>query len=190
MTCIVALSVGNKVYLGGDSAASDDKSGLVLQINDPKVFKVGQFGIGFVDSFRMGQILQYSWTPPIYKPTAGYKNLDKFMRTKFVESIKEVFQENGFGRFGPHWATEDGDEGGILLIAVQNTGRIFAMDTDYHVSELDVDYHAEGSGQQVALGSLHSTFMIKTPRKRVRMALEAASKFIMSVKGPFTIIEV
>ena len=188
MTCIVALSVGNKVYLGGDSAASDEKSGLVLQVTDPKVFKVGQFGIGFVDSFRMGQILQYNWTPPIYKPTAGFKNLDKFMRTKFVESIKEVYQEHGYGKFGQ--STEDGDEGGIIIIAVQNTGRIFTMDVDYHVSELSTNYYAEGSGQQVALGSLVSTSSIKTPRKRVRMALEASAKFIMSVKAPFTIIEV
>lgn len=188
MTCIVALSVGNKVFLGGDSAASDEKSGLVLQTTDPKVFKVGQFGIGFVDSFRMGQILQYNWTPPIYKPTAGFKNLDKFMRTKFVESVKEAYQEHGYGRFGAN--TEDGDEGGIIIIAVQNTGRIFTMDVDYHVSEIDVEYLAEGSGQQVALGSLFSTGAVKTPRKRVRMALEAAAKFIMSVRGPFTIIEV
>lgn len=188
MTCIVALSVGNKVFLGGDAAASDEKSGLILQTVNPKVFKVGQYGIGFVESFRMGQILQYNWTPPIYKPTAGFKNLDKFMRTKFVESVKEAYQEHGYGRFGNN--TEDGDEGGIIIIAVQNTGRIFIMDVDYHVSEVDVDYLAEGSGQQIALGSLYSTSTIKTPRKRVRMALEAAQKFIMSVKGPFTIIEV
>jgi len=188
MTCIVALSVGNKVYLGGDSAASDEKSGLLLQTNDPKVFRAGQYGIGFVDSFRMGQILQYNWTPPLYKPSAGFKNLDKFMRTKFVQSIKEAYQEHGYGKFGTN--TEDGDEGGIIIIAVQKTGRIFIMDIDYHISEVDVDYLAEGSGQQVALGSLFSTTTVKTPRKRVRMALEAAQKFIMSVRGPFTIIEI
>lgn len=189
MTCIVALISGNKVILGGDSAASDEKTGLILQTTDPKVFKVGQYGIGFVDSFRMGQILQYNWVPPIYKPTAGFKNLDKFMRTKFVESIKEAFQENGYGKFGNN-APEDGDEGGIIIIAVQNTGRIFIMDVDFHISEVDVQYLAEGSGQQVALGSLFSTSAVKTPRKRVRMALEASAKFIMSVRGPFTIIEV
>ena len=80
MTCIVALKDGNKVYLGGDGAASEEKTGLILQRIDPKVFRVGQFGIGFVDSFRMGQILQYSWTPPVYKPTANHKGLDKFMK--------------------------------------------------------------------------------------------------------------
>ena len=188
MTCIVALINENKVFLGGDAAASDDKSGLIFQRTDPKVFKVGQFGIGFVDSFRMGQILQYSWTPPIYKPTAGYRNLDKFLRTRFVESIKESFKEHGYGNQNP--GTEDGDEGGIFIITVQGAGRIFTMDSDFHIGEADVQYMAEGAGQELALGSLYSTAQIKTPRKRVRMALEAATKFNMSVRPPFTIIEV
>ncbi len=170
MTCIVALIHENKVLLGGDAAASDEKSGLIFQRTDPKVFKVGQYGIGFVDSFRMGQILQYNWTPPIYKPTSGYRNLDKFMRTKFVQSVKEAYQEHGYGRFGSN--TEDGDEGGIFLIAVQGAGRIFAMDSDFHIGEADVMYMAEGAGQELALGSLFSTVQVKTPRKRVRMALE------------------
>ena len=174
--------------MGGDSAASDEKSGLIIQTTDAKVFKSGQYGIGYVDSFRMGQILQYNWTPPVYKPTAGFKNLDKFMRTKFVESVKASYLEHGYGKFGG--ATDDGDEGGIILIAVQGTGRIFTMDVDYHISQADVEYMAEGSGQQVALGSLFSTGAVKTPRKRVRMALEASAKFIMTVRGPFTIIEV
>jgi len=188
MTCIVALINDNKVFLGGDAAASDDKSGLIFQRTDPKVFKVGQFGIGFVDSFRMGQILQYSWTPPVYKPTAGYRNLDKFLRTRFVESVKESFKENGYGNQNP--GTEDGDEGGIFIITVQGAGRIFTMDSDFHIGEADVQYMAEGAGQELALGSLFSTAQIKTPRKRVRMALEAATKFNMSVRPPFTIIEV
>ncbi len=159
MTCIVALIHENKVLLGGDAAASDDKSGLIFQRTDPKVFKVGQFGIGFVDSFRMGQILQYDWTPPVYKPTAGFRNLDKFIRTKFVESIKDSFKEHGYGNFGS--GTEDGDEGGIFLIAVQGAGRIFTMDSDFHIGEADVQYMAEGAGQELALGSLFSTGLIK-----------------------------
>ena len=64
------------------------------------------------------------------------------------------------------------------------------MDTDFHIGEADVQYMAEGAGQDIALGSLYSTSNIKTPRKRLRLALEAASKFNMSVRPPFTIIEV
>jgi ATP-dependent protease HslVU (ClpYQ) peptidase subunit len=189
MTAVVALIHENKVLLGGDAAASDDKSGLIFSRVDPKVFKVGQFGIAFVDSFRMGQILQYSWIPPIYKPTVGFKNLDKFMRTKFVESIKESFKDQGYGN-QVAGSSEDGDEGGVFLVAVQGSGRIFTMDSDFHIGEADIQYMAEGAGQELALGSLYSTTSIKTPRKRVRMALEAAAKFNMSVRPPFTIIEV
>ena len=188
MTAVVALIHENKVLLGGDAAASDDKSGLIFSRVDPKVFRVGQFGIAFVDSFRMGQILQYNWVAPVYKPTAGYKNLDKFMRTKFVDSVKESFKEHGYGNFGQ--GSEDGDAGGVFLISVQGTGRIFTMDSDFHIGEADIQYMAEGAGQELALGSLYSTAAIKTPRKRVRMALEAAAKFNMSVRPPFTIIEV
>lgn len=189
MTAVVALIHENKVLLGGDSAASDEKSALIFQRVDPKVFKVGQYGIAFVDSFRMGQVLQYSWTPPVYKPTAGFKNLDKFIRTKFVESVKETFKEHGYGNQNPG-STEDGDQGGVFLVAVQGAGRIFVMDTDFHIAEADVQYMAEGSGQMLALGSLFSTTSIKAPRKRVRIALEAAAKFNMAVRPPFTIIEI
>lgn len=188
MTCIVALIDSNKVYMGGDSAASDDKTGLIVQRTDPKVFKIGQYGIGFTDSFRMGQILQYGWKPPVYTPTKNNANLEKFMKTKFVDSVKEAFQSNGYGKFGA--GTDEGDEGGVFLIAVAGTGRIFNMESDFHIGECDVPYMAEGSGQELALGSLFSTGAVKTPRKRVRTALEAAAKFKMSVRGPFTIIEV
>jgi ATP-dependent protease HslVU (ClpYQ) peptidase subunit len=188
MTCIVALIDNGKVYMGADSAASEDKTGLIVQRTDPKVFKVGQYGIAFTDSFRMGQILQYAWKPPVYTPTKNNSSLDKFMRTKFVDSVKEAFRENGYGNFGP--GTDEGDEGGVFLISVVGTGRIFTMESDFHIGECDVPYMAEGSGQHIALGSLFTSGNIKTPRKRVRTALEASAKFIMSVRGPFTIIEI
>ena len=92
------------------------------------------------------------------------------------------------GKFGSN--TDDGDEGGVFIIAVAGTGRIFTMDSDFHIGESDVPYTAEGSGQELALGSLFSTTTVKTSRKRVRIALDAAAKFNMAVQGPFTIIEV
>ena len=82
MTCIVAIAQNGIVYLVSDHAASDDKTGWILARTEPKVFKVGQYGIDFTDSFRMGQILQYSLVPPKYTPTNTNSGLDKFMRTK------------------------------------------------------------------------------------------------------------
>ena len=73
MTCIVAIAQNGVVYMGSDHAASDDKTGWILARKEPKVFKAGQYGIAFTDSFRMGQILQYSWTP-----SKIYSNKNKF----------------------------------------------------------------------------------------------------------------
>jgi ATP-dependent protease HslVU (ClpYQ) peptidase subunit len=184
MTCIVAIAQNGTVYMGSDHAASDDKSGWVMSRKEPKVFKVGQYGIAFTDSFRMGQILQYSWTPPKYTPTKTNSGLDKFMRTKFIDSVKVAFKDHGFGDIGGN----DEDTGGIFIVALE--GRIFVVDEDFHVGENVVNYMAEGSGGMFALGALHATKNQKNPKMRLKLALEAASEFSMSVAPPFTYIQV
>lgn len=184
MTCIVAIAQNGTVYMGSDHAASDDKSGWVMSRKEPKVFKVGQYGIAFTDSFRMGQILQYNWTPPKYTPTKTNFGLDKFMRTKFIDSVKAAFKEHGFGDIGG----TDEDTGGIFIVGLE--GRIFVVDEDFHVGENVVNYMAEGSGGMFALGALHATKHQKNPKMRLKLALEAASEFSMSVAPPFTYIQV
>jgi ATP-dependent protease HslVU (ClpYQ) peptidase subunit len=184
MTCIVAIAQNGTVYMGSDHAASDDKSGWVMSRKEPKCFKVGQYGIAFTDSFRMGQILQYSWTPPKYTPTKTNSGLDKFMRTKFIDSVKVAFKDHGFGDIGG----TDEDTGGIFIVGLE--GRIFVVDEDFHVGENLVNYMAEGSGGMFALGALHATKNQKNPKMRLKLALEAASEFSMSVAPPFTYIQV
>ncbi len=185
MTCIVAIAQGGTVYMGSDHAASDDKSGWIISRKEPKCFKVGQYGIAFTDSFRMGQILQYNWTPPKYTPTKTNSGLDKFMRTKFIDSVKDVFKEHGYGNFGP---SEEGDTGGIFIVGV--CGRIFTVDEDFHVGENVYNFMAEGSGGQIALGALWATKNQKNPKMRMKAALEAAAQFNMAVAPPFTYIQV
>jgi hypothetical protein len=184
MTCIVAIAQNGTVYMGSDHAASDDKSGWILSRKEPKVFKVGQYGIAFTDSFRMGQILQYNWVPPKYTPTKTNSGLDKFMRTKFVDSVKQAFKDNGYGTIG---GSEE-DTGGIFIVGVE--GRIFTIDEDFHVGENMVNYMAEGSGGMFALGALHATKHQKNPKMRLKAALEASAEFSMSVAPPFTYIQV
>ena len=185
MTCIVAIAQGGVVYMAADHAASDEKSGWIMVRKDPKVFKVGQFGIAFTDSFRMGQILQYNWVPPKYTPTKTNAGLDKFMRTKFVDSIKDLFKEHGFGSVGQAGSE---DEGGIFLIGI--CGKLFTMDEDFHIGENVVNYMAEGSGAMFALGALHATKKQSNPKIRLKLALEAATEFSMSVAPPYTYIQV
>ena len=171
--------------MGADHAASDDKTGWILSRKEPKCFKVGQYAIAFTDSFRMGQILQYSWTPPKYTPTKTNSGLDKFMRTKFIDSVKVAFKDGGYGSIG---SSSDEDTGGIFIVGLE--GRIFTIDEDFHVGENVVNYMAEGSGGQIALGALYATKNQKNPKLRIKAALEAATEFNMSVAGPYTYIQV
>jgi hypothetical protein len=184
MTCIVAIAQNGTVYMGSDHAASDDKTGWIISRKEPKCFKAGQYGIAFTDSFRMGQILQYSWAPPKYTPTKTNSGLDKFMRTKFVDSIKAAFKDGGYGSIGG----ADEDTGGIFIVGI--CGRLFTIDEDFHVGENVVNYMAEGSGGQIALGALHATKNQKNPRLRLKAALEAATEFNMSVAAPYTYIQI
>lgn len=184
MTCIVAIAQNGTVYMGSDHAASDDKSGWIISRKEPKCFKVGQYGIAFTDSFRMGQILQYNWQPPKYTPTKTNAGLDKFMRTKFIDSVKDSFAQHNFGVY----ANGQDAEGGIFLVGME--GRIFTIDEDFHVGEATMNYMAEGSGGMFALGALHATRNQKNPKMRIKAALEAAAEFSMSVAPPFTYIQV
>ncbi len=184
MTCVAAIAQNGTVYMAADSAASEEKSGWIISRKDPKVFKVGQYGVAFIDSFRMGQILQYKWNPPKYTPTKTNSGLDKFMRTKFIDSVKDAFREQGFG----NQVAGQEDEGGIFLVGVE--GKIFTVDEDFHVAEANFNYMAEGSGGAFALGALYATKNQKNPKMRLKLALEAASEFSMSVKPPFTYIQV
>lgn len=171
--------------MGSDHAASDDKTGWIISRKEPKCFKVGQYAIAFTDSFRMGQILQYAWTPPKYTPTKTNSGLDKFMRTKFIESVKQAFKDGGYGSIG---SSSDEDTGGIFIVGLE--GRIFTIDEDFHVGENVVNYMAEGSGGQIALGALHATKHQKNPKLRIKAALEAATEFNMAVAAPYTYIQV
>src|SRR5690242_15173484 len=85
MTCIVGLvAADGRVHLGGDSAGI---AGYDLTVRkDPKVFRVGEFAVGFTSSFRMGQLLRFAFTPP---PIEG--DLDAYMVTTFVNALRDCF---------------------------------------------------------------------------------------------------
>ena len=57
MTCIIGLAENDRVYIGADSASAEGWT--VRATGLSKVFRAGEFVIGYTDSFRMGQILEY-----------------------------------------------------------------------------------------------------------------------------------
>lgn len=178
MTCVVGLIQDGKVHMACDSAASDGDSGIIMPRKDPKMFYVNEYLIGFSNSFRMGQILQHDFVPP--KPTK--RNLEKVMAIDFPAAIHEALDKNKFAMTN---TIDDSKDSDICELMIGVHGRLFTMDTDFSIGEYHDPYFAIGSGYQFALGSLFTTQHIKTPKARLTRALEAATKFTMSVEPPY-----
>ncbi len=182
MTCIVGYMdrEKNKIYMGGDSAGISNANYLVIRA-DEKVFKNGDYLIGFTTSFRMGQLLRYAFNPPI--PEEG-ENLNKFMVTKFIDSIRKCLKDGGY-------AQRDKEEelGGTFLVGYK--GHLFEIHADYQVGIPADGYTAVGCGEQIAKGVLFSMNRYQesvSPEEKIRCALEAAERFSAGVRGPFTIL--
>lgn len=179
MTAIAAIVQDGKVWIGGDSAGV---GGLSLSIrSDPKVFINGEFIFGYTSSFRMGQILEYRFTPPT--PYEGESGMP-FMVNRFVPEIKNCLKSEGYQR------NESGqDYGGTFLVGYRGT--LYQIAADYQVARVIVPFDACGCGQDLILGSLHATQESGlTPEERITKALEAAEMFSAGVRGPFTVMSI
>lgn len=178
MTCIVGYldKKTKKVTIGGDSAGV---AGLDITIRkDEKVFKVGDFIIGCTSSFRMIQLLRFSFKPPEIKS----KNIYEYMCTDFINAVRECFKNGGYLQ-----KYSDGDEkGGTFLVAYKN--RLFRIENDFQVAESLNGIDAVGCGAYYALGSLHILSRQNlTPKEKVLKSLETAAFFSAGVSKPFVI---
>lgn len=175
MTCIVGIKSQNGLWIGGDSAVSSDN--LVQTIADPKVWKKGQFIIGFAGSLRVGQIIKYKMKiPPINdrKPT-------EYMVCSFIDAMRKCLKAAGAAREDK----KEEEQENQFLIGFR--GRLFEIDEAYGVCEINDEFIAIGSGTEYALGSLYTT-KGKQPEKRIWEALEASAYFCEGVRPPFHIV--
>lgn len=175
MTCIVGVTDGSTVTIGADSAGV---SGWDLTVRaDAKVWACNGWAFGFTTSFRMGQILRWSFVPP--ERTVP---LEAFMATTFVDGVRRCLKDGG-------WATtENGHEtGGAFLVG--HAGRLFTVQSDFQVSESVDPFATLGCGAAHALGALHLVRGGDTKDCVVRV-LEVAEKCSVGVRGPFHVVQV
>ncbi len=191
MTCIVGIidKINNCVIIGGDSAGV---SGLDVSIRrDPKVFKVDKFIFGGTTSFRMIQLIMFSFQPPPFERDAvGFRKSDavedlfQYMCTTFVDSLRECFKKGGFGG-----TTNLGETGGSFLIGYKN--RLFFIDNDFQVGELEDGFCSVGCGEQYAnatMKALSDNTKISA-REIAREALKNASYYSGGVCEPFRFVD-
>lgn len=179
MTVIVGIISGDTVFMGADHAATGGNYQSIRK--HPKVFMKGEIGIAYTSSFRMGDILEYSWTPPVWRKDE--MSLDEYMRTTFIDSVRDIFKEKGYGKT----AGDEGDEGGSFIVGID--GHLFNIMDNFQVAENDDAFVADGAGWAPASGSLFTSITAE-PVDRLVIAMEAAAKYTPSVRPPFTIIEV
>ncbi|MGW0795174.1 hypothetical protein [Streptomyces sp. NPDC002692] len=176
MTVIVGLVHNRRVHLGADSAGV---AGYTLTVRaDAKLFRSGPYVMGFTSSFRMGQLLRYSFQPP----APDGDDLHRFMVTTWVDALRTCLKDGG-------WARKDSEQeqSGTFLVGVQ--GRLLTIDSDYQVGESIAPYAAVGCGQDLALGALHATQDLGLkPRPRITTALAAAAHHSAGVAEPFTYV--
>lgn len=175
MTCIVGVADGQKVTIGGDSAAGGNGWD-VQRRRDPKVFRNGPYLIGYTSSFRMGQLLRYRLDPP--EPE---QPLHRSLATDFVDAVRDCLEEGGWRK-----VEDEREEGGRFLVGVQ--GRLFKVDPDFHVADPLGQQHAVGCGRRYALGALHA-LRGKDAETKVRTALQAAADNSGGVRRPFTVLD-
>jgi hypothetical protein len=174
MTCIVGLVHDGRVYLGADSAGTDSALGLVVRA-DRKIFRNGDFVIGFTSSFRMDQLLAFNFNPP--KPRAGV-DVMAYMVTDFIDAARARMKEGGYTK-----VENAVERGGTFLVGY--AARLFHIADDFQVGESAHGFDACGCGDAIALGSLYATRALSNPGTRLQDALEAAETFSAGVRRPF-----
>ncbi len=142
MTCIVGFIQNDKAYLGCDTCSSNGYSYGVIQ--DPKIFKVGKFSMGGTTSFRMLDLLKYSL--PMQRLFPG-DDIKKFMRTDFIDAIRECFKKGGLLK-----KKDEEETCGNFLVCHGNN--IFEVQPDFSVLAPPLWGTSVGSGEDTARGGV------------------------------------
>lgn len=180
MTCIVGLVDKKKVYIGGDSAGV---SGLDYHIReDEKVFKKNDMVFGFTSSFRMGQIIRYSFNIPDHDPrTRDFA----YLCTTFIDELIKCFKAKGYAKVNNEVVT-----GGFFLMGYKEN--LYQIQSDFQVSQVKRPFDACGCGEDYALGAMEIMSNIKElkPQEKVEKALAVSESFSAGVRGPFNVVSV
>lgn len=175
MTCIVGIIENKKVFIGGDSAGV---SGYDVKIRkDPKVFKVGDFVIGCTTSYRMVQLIRFSFKPP---PVSSDIDFHEYMCTQFVNTLRTCFKEGGLTEIDKCVETA-----GEFMVGYMN--KLAVVQSDFNVREVFEDFQSIGCGQPYALGALKIMDSNLSAEQKILKALEIATHFSAGVRPPFII---
>jgi hypothetical protein len=179
MTCILAISNGKRVLIGGDTAGSAVDGKEVYSFPEAsKIFVTGPYAVGFTTSYRAGQILRYGVEWP--EPPADAAALERFLVVDLVDALRGGLKAGGWER------THEGVVSGAQIV-IGLGAAIFMVTQDYAV--LPMRFAAIGNGRLPAYGALHVTEGLEMPlSERAHLALQAAEAYVPGVRAPFSFV--
>jgi len=170
MTVIVGIADGDKVYIGGDRAASDGDS--IISMSRPKVGVRGDWIYGYSGDIGIGQYLDVIDLPILKDNDDPYMVIINELIYTLHERIDKIINN-------------DEPQADFLIGA---KGRLFEISTEAW-GVVEVNESSIGSGSQFALGSLHTTYNYTIPiEERVELAINAAITYSPSCQGPIDIL--
>lgn len=186
MTIIIAYKEKDKIWMGADSQCTDGGTAIHLKTEKIVKKKIENIDIiyGVAGYIRVNNILKYNFNEPQFDENC--QTLDDYMYKTWLKSFRKTITKNGF---------KDTSEGidnfndSILLVGIQ--GRIFRVDSNYQMYEINEDYTCIGSGSSYARGALYVTKCMEIPiDTKVGLALEAACHYNIYCSEPFSILSI
>ena len=174
MTCIVAISDGRRVYMGGERGHSD--SHVITSSTRPKIFESGSYLIGYEGNSGIGQAVVYNFEFP---PLGKTNDINKHMQRVFIPALR-IFMKDSEIKL-----PENDDDGASFIVGVK--GRVYEIDiSDFQCTEYEEV--SIGSGSIYAYGSLYSTKDYE-PKNRIYTAINAAITYSPTCQGPVDYLE-
>lgn len=173
MTCIVGITDGENIVIGGDTAASSPDGPEIYTLRNEKVFTTGEYLVGYCASYRAGQLARWQVDWPAPPPGT---DLERFLVVEIVPRLRQALTEGG------------ADRPAQFLIGLR--GQLFCIGSDWTAATLEEGYIAIGSGRHVAYGALHALADLDLPpEEKVLRALKAAQRYTSSVREPFRVLK-
>lgn len=184
MTCVIGYfdKKTNSVWIGADSLGSNGYTKAVN--NTSKVFRNATYEnliIGGTTTFRHLDLLRYA--DALFDELDVYKKPEidhKYMVTKFIPKVIALFKDGIIDE-------PETRRGGNFIVGIND--KLYEVQGDYSVLEPQLGVCAVGCGEDVAMGSLLTTYdMDFAIPDKIKMALAAAESSCCGVQRPFRII--
>jgi ATP-dependent protease HslVU (ClpYQ) peptidase subunit len=194
MTTIIGIQGQDYALVCSDSRISTmDEGGFTSQIttlgsNSTKIAENNKYLLGAAGDMRAINILHHAFTPPTLPAGTTGKKLDNFITTKFVPSLRECFEKQGYASPENESATHIAQHESTIMTVV--AGTIYVVDGDYSWTSDIHGLYAMGTGSSYALGALQvlcsSKVMTIAQAKKVALkAIAVSAKYDPYTGGPF-----